>query len=100
MGESNRVPHVLYRHIGRSRQRVAIPLHRLPEWRRRLPHSLHHRTFTHRKTHVLLGVRLRTIQLKELSHCLVTVTSYERCVQLIPNCILVGSFFTSCALKY
>ena len=53
MGQSVPVPHVMYRHIGGVGKRVAVPLRRVPERRRRLSYTIHHRTYTYRKTYVL-----------------------------------------------
>ena len=42
MGQRPGIPALLHRNVHRAGQRLALPVHRVRERRRRLPHTLHH----------------------------------------------------------
>lgn len=51
----DRVPPVVHRHVGGSRQRLALPHHSLRERRRSLPHPVPDRSHLHRQSECAKG---------------------------------------------
>lgn len=61
MEQQRGISHVVHRHVGRFRQYLAIPVHGLREWRRRLSHTVRDFALSGGKAILLPGDDHRTI---------------------------------------
>lgn len=79
MGKRPGIPAVLHRHVGRPRQRLAVPVHSLRKRRRRLPDTVHYHPIRRRKTVLSTGDGARPILQSFSREDLELIARVQRC---------------------